>query len=137
MFVIERIINENQEIAIIIRNSYDDEGIKFVTDPSYSQQLAYMHHQKGHEIIPHFHNRVERRVHYTQEVLIVKEGKLRVDFYHDNQEFYMSKILEAGDIILLCAGGHGFEVLEEVKMIEIKQGPYIGDQDKTRFERNK
>lgn len=135
--MIERIISGNQEIAIIIRNSYDDEGIKFVTDSSYSQQLAYMHHQKGHEIIPHFHNRVERTVHYTQEVLVIKEGKLRVDFYHDNQEFYMSKVLEAGDIILLCAGGHGFEVLEEVKMVEIKQGPYIGEQDKTRFERKK
>lgn len=135
--MIERIISGDQEIAIIIRNSYDDEGIKFVTDPSYSQQLAYMHHQKGHEIIPHFHNRVERTVHYTQEVLVIKEGKLRVDFYHDNQEFYMSKVLEAGDIILLCAGGHGFEVLEEVKMVEIKQGPYIGEQDKTRFERKK
>lgn len=135
--MIERIISGDQEIAIIIRNSYDDEGIKFVTDSSYSQQLAYMHHQKGHEIIPHFHNRVERTVHYTQEVLVIKEGKLRVDFYHDNQEFYMSKVLEAGDIILLCAGGHGFEVLEEVKMVEIKQGPYIGEQDKTRFERKK
>lgn len=135
--MIERIISGGQEIAIIIRNSYDDEGIKFVTDSSYSQQLAYMHHQKGHEIIPHFHNRVERTVHYTQEVLVIKEGKLRVDFYHDNQEFYMSKVLEAGDIILLCAGGHGFEVLEEVKMVEIKQGPYIGEQDKTRFEREK
>ena len=135
--MIERIISGDQEIAIIIRNSYDDEGIKFVTDSSYSQQLAYMHDQKGHEIIPHFHNRVERTVHYTQEVLVIKEGKLRVDFYHDNQEFYMSKVLEAGDIILLCAGGHGFEVLEEVKMVEIKQGPYIGEQDKTRFERKK
>lgn len=131
--MIERIMNGNQEIAIIIRNSFDKEGITFVTDSSYSQQLAYMHHKTGHEIIPHFHNRVERTVHYTQEVLVIKEGKLRVDFYHDNQEFYMSKILESGDIILLCSGGHGFEVLEEVKMIEIKQGPYIGEKDKTRF----
>lgn len=135
--MIERIISGDQEIAIIIRNSYDDEGIKFVTDSSYSQQLAYMHHPKGHEIVPHFHNRVERTVHYTQEVLVIKEGKLQVDFYHDNREFYMSKVLEAGDIILLCAGGHGFEVLEDVKMVEIKQGPYIGEQDKTRFERKK
>lgn len=135
--MIERINNKDQEIAIIIRSKYDEEGIKFVTDPSYSQQLAYMHHKRGHEIVPHFHNKVERTVHYTQEVLIIKEGRLRVDFYDENQDFYESKILEAGDIILLCAGGHGFEVLEEVKMVEIKQGPYIGEQDKTRFEGRK
>lgn len=135
--MIERISNKNREIAIIIRSKYDEEGIKFVTDPSYSQQLAYMHHKRGHEIVPHFHNRVERTVHYTQEVLIIKEGRLRVDFYDENQDFYLSKILEAGDIILLCAGGHGFKVLEEVKMVEIKQGPYIGEQDKTRFEGEK
>jgi hypothetical protein len=66
-------------------------------------------------------------------VLLIKRGRLRVDFYDDDQHYLESRILEAGDVILLATGGHGFEVLEEVEMIEVKQGPYAGDQDKTRF----
>ena len=131
--MIERIVHEGKEIAIIIRNDFDKEGIEFVTSAEYSQQLAYMHHPKEHEIVPHFHNLVERTVLYTQEVLLIREGKLQVDFYDMKQNFVESRVLSRGDLILLCAGGHGFKVLEEVKMIEVKQGPYIGEQDKTRF----
>jgi hypothetical protein len=79
------------------------------------------------------HNPVPREVHFTQEVLFLKRGKLRVDFYDEHQNYLESRILGAGDVILLATGGHGFEVLEEIEMIEVKQGPYAGDQDKTRF----
>jgi hypothetical protein len=92
-----------------------------------------MHHPTGKVIQPHVHNPVIREVTYTQEVLFIKNGKLRVDFYNDQQEYLDSRILEAGDVILLVTGGHGFEVLEEIEMIEVKQGPYVGEQDKTRF----
>ena len=84
-------------------------------------------------IQPHVHNPVAREVHYTQEVLFIRKGRLRVDFYGSDREYLESVVLEAGDTILLIAGGHGFEVLEEVEMLEVKQGPYVGDHDKTRF----
>lgn len=122
-------------LGIIIRSSYQAEGIHFFTPGEFSQQLAYMHHPAGHEIQPHIHNHIERRVQYTQEVLLIRRGRLQVDFYDDNREFYRSEILGAGDLILLAAGGHGFKVLEEVEMIEVKQGPYLGEMDKIRFER--
>jgi hypothetical protein len=93
-----------------------------------------MRHPAGKEIEPHVHNPVPREVQYTQEVLFIKSGRLRVDFYDDDCNYLQSRFLEAGDTILLATGGHGFEVLEEVEMIEVKQGPYAGDQDKTRFE---
>jgi hypothetical protein len=92
-----------------------------------------MRHPVGKVIAPHVHNPVTREVQYTQEVLFIKRGKLRVDFYNNQQQYLESRILEAGDVILLVTGGHGFEVLEEIEMIEVKQGPYVGDQDKTRF----
>ena len=92
-----------------------------------------MRHPVGKIIEPHIHNPVVREVVYTQEVLLIKGGKLRVDFYNNQQVYLESRILEAGDVILLVAGGHGFEVLEEVEMIEVKQGPYLGEQDKIRF----
>lgn len=66
-------------------------------------------------------------------MLFLKKGKLRVDFYDGSRNYLESRILCAGDVILLAAGGHGFEVLEEIEMIEVKQGPYAGDRDKTRF----
>ena len=87
----------------------------------------------GKIIEPHVHNPVAREVHYTQEVLFIRKGKVRVDFYDDHQVYLESRLLEAGDVILLATGGHGFEVVEPLEMIEVKQGPYAGESDKTRF----
>lgn len=120
-------------LAIIIPHDFKKEGIEFCTPEDYSQQLAYMHHPKGKIIVPHIHNIVTREVHYTQEVLMLKSGKLRVDFYSNNKEYLESYILKGGDVILLASGGHGFEVIEELEMYEVKQGPYAGEEDKTRF----
>lgn len=131
--MIEHIKYQDEELAIIIRSNYSKEGIHFLTPDNYSQQLAYMHHKAGHSIIPHYHNMVPRTVHYTQEVLVIRKGKVRVDFYNMEQECVEHTILMEGDVLLLCAGGHGFEILEETEMIEIKQGPYVGENDKTRF----
>lgn len=126
-------MHNNNLLAIIIKKNFDIEGIHFFTPDDFSQQLAYMHHQTGKIIEPHIHNPVPRQVHFTQEVLFVRKGMLRVDFYDEEQRYLESHILEAGDIILLASGGHGFEVLEEIEMIEVKQGPYAGEKDKTRF----
>jgi len=131
--MIEKITNQEQLLAIIISHRFNESGIHFFTPNELSQQLAYMHHPTGKIIQPHVHNPVIREVTHTQEVLFIKNGKLRVDFYNDQQEYLDSRILEAGDVILLVTGGHGFEVLEEIEMIEVKQGPYVGEQDKTRF----
>lgn len=120
-------------LAIIIKNEYETEGVSFLTPNEYSQQLAYMHHPAGKVIDAHVHNFVHRNVAFTQEVLFIKKGKLRVDFYDDYKDYQESRVLEAGDTILLTSGGHGFQVLEEVEMIEVKQGPYSGDMDKSRF----
>ena len=132
--MLEQIEHTGQLLAIIVSHRFNKPGIHFFTPDELSQQLAYMHHPTGKIIPPHVHNPVPRQVTYTQEVLFIKAGKLRVDFYTDQQQYLESRILEAGDTILLVTGGHGFEVLEEVEMIEVKQGPYVGDLDKTRFQ---
>jgi mannose-6-phosphate isomerase-like protein (cupin superfamily) len=131
--MIEEIRNGNELLAIIIRDSYDQSGVHFVTPDDFSQQLAYMKHPVGKIIPPHVHNPVLREVHFTKEVLFIKKGKLRVDFYTDNQTYLESRVLQSGDIILLSEGGHGFEALEPIEMVEVKQGPYAGESDKTRF----
>lgn len=131
--MIEEISEQGELLAIIVRASYDKPGISFFTPSDLSQQLAYMRHPVGKIIEPHVHNPVPREVHFTQEVLFIRRGKIRVDFYDNRQNYLHSRILSSGDVILLATGGHGFEILEEVEMIEVKQGPYAGDQDKTRF----
>lgn len=125
--------NENL-LAIIIKSNYSKHGVTFFTENYHSQQLAFMKHPSGRKIDAHYHNPVHREVVYTQEVLFIKKGKLRVDFYNTEQVYIESHILEGGDVILLVGGGHGFEVWEDIEMIEVKQGPYAGDNDKTRFE---
>ena len=131
--LVKKIEFKGKTLAIIIKNSYSKDGVEFFTPNDFSQQLAYMKHPKGKRIDAHTHNIVPREVSYTKEVLVIRKGKLRVDFYEDNQTYIESHIVEQGDIILLAFGGHGFECLEEVEMIEIKQGPYLGEQDKVRF----
>ena len=132
--MIEEIIHENERLAIILRHDYNEPGIHFLTPNDYSQQLGYMNHPAGKIIPPHTHLPVRREVHNTQEALLLRKGRLRVDFFDSNQNYLKSRVLEAGDLILLIRGGHGFKVLEEIEMIEIKQGPYAGDLDKQRFE---
>ncbi len=132
--MIETLKVGDQLLAVIVSNRFNEPGIHFFTPDDLSQQLAYMHHPAGKVIDPHVHNPVSRNVQYTQEVLFIKRGRLRVDFYDNEQAYIESRILSAGDVILLATGGHGFEVLEEIEMIEVKQGPYAGDNDKTRFD---
>lgn len=130
---VEEVRKKSKLLAMIIRNDYDCEGVDFITPNEYSQQVAYMHHPAGKVIDAHVHNLVHRNVVMTQEVLFIKKGAIRVDFYDEYEDYLESKDLHAGDIILLVSGGHGFQVLEEVEMVEVKQGPYAGDQDKRRF----
>lgn len=131
--MIHEILYNNEVLAIILAAEFSEPGIHFFTPDSFSQQLGYMNHPAGKVIMPHLHNQVRREVLYTQEVLLIRTGKVRVDFYNDDQHYLESRVLKAGDVILLIKGGHGFEVLEAVEMIEIKQGPYVGNGDKTRF----
>jgi mannose-6-phosphate isomerase-like protein (cupin superfamily) len=131
--VIEHIKHAGVELALILRHDFHREGIEFFTPGHFSQQLGYMNRPAGYVIEPHVHRPVTREVQYTKEVLFVRSGRVRVDFYSEGREYINSTVLQAGDVILLAFGGHGFEMLEPTEMIEVKQGPYAGDADKERF----
>lgn len=132
--MVERIIHTSQLYAIVIRRNYHAESIEFFTPANSPQQLGYMNRPKGYYIKPHVHNPVERVISLTQEVLVIKSGKIRVDFYDTSKTYLKSISLEAGDVIFLSNGGHGFAILEDAEVIEIKQGPFVGERDKIRFE---
>lgn len=132
--MIKKIEHKGNVIAIIISHRFAKEGIEFFTPNDYSQQLGYMNHKAGKKIDAHVHNEVKREVTSTQEVLFIKKGKIRVDFYTKKTNYIKSDILVTGDIILLASGGHGFEIIEDTEMYEVKQGPFSIETDKKRFD---
>ena len=129
----EEIIYAGEVYALIVRKDFSGKGLTFFTPDDFSQQLAYMNHPQGHIIDPHIHNEVKREVSYTQEVLFIRKGVLKVVFFNEQRERFGERLLYAGDVLLLVKGGHGFEVVEECEMFEVKQGPYAGDDDKKKF----
>ncbi len=132
--MIEKIYNEKKLYGVIVRSSYKKKkGVNFFTDKSATQQFGYMNHKKNHIILPHRHNKRLSKIDITTEVIIIMEGILRVDFYNDKEKYLFSKKLYANDLIMLSNGGHGFKVLKDTKMIEVKQGPYSLSMDKVKF----
>jgi hypothetical protein len=119
--------------AIIIRRDFHYSGTHFFTPWDFSQQLGYMSHLAGHHIAPHTHREVERDVRPTQEVLVLRKGRLQVDFYGEGRVCLESRVLFGGDLILLVSGGHGFQVLDDCEMFEIKPGPYAENEDRVRL----
>lgn len=131
---VEQICDAGDVLALIVRAEFSARDIEFLTPDSYSLQLGYMHRPDGYVIQPHVHLPVQRTATYTQEVLFIRSGRVRVDFYTEEKVYLESRILVGGDVILLIKGGHGFFVIEEADIIEVKQGPYKEGNDKERFE---
>lgn len=131
--MIETIRHGEQIIAMIIRADHHGSGAEFITPEDFSQQVAYMNHPEGYRIAPHLHQALPRRITRTQEVLVIRSGRVKVDYFTEDRSYLSSSVIESGDVLLLASGGHGFTMLEQTEMIEVKQGPYAGDRDKVRF----
>ena len=130
----QNICDNSGLLAVIIRADFQAEGIVFATPNELPQQLGYMKRPSGYQIDPHVHVLKPYDVQYSSETLFIRKGKVRIDFYTEQREYLSSEILTSGDVVLLSRGGHGFEMLEESEIIEVKQGPYESDNDKIRFE---
>ena len=122
------------ELGSIVRSTYHSSGIGFFSEENDGLQLGYMNRPDDYVIAPHTHNKVKREVFYTEEILFIRSGMVRVDFYDENQSYIESHIARGGDIVILKGGGHGFKVIERADIFEVKQGPYLGAKDKVRFE---
>jgi len=132
--MIEKIVHKKKLLALIVRNKYrNKKGITFFTPKQATQQFGYMKHKKKYIIKPHLHKKRLTKILSTTEVILLLKGILRVDFYSQKKKYLFSKILKEKDIILLAYGGHGFKVIKDVEMIEVKQGPYSATKDKIKF----
>lgn len=129
----EKIEQGGQVFAIVLRKEFSKPGVNFLTPGEFSQQLGMLVHDKGKVVDRHRHKLVRREIMRTQEVLVILQGKIRVQVFTDEAELLKTVILKAGDSILLATGGHRVEVLEKAKILEVKQGPYAGFEDKEYF----
>ena len=133
--MVEKIIYKKKLLALIVRGKYrNKKGITFFTPNESTQQFGYMKHNKKYIVRPHLHKKRLTKIYHTTEVILLMKGILRVDFYNQFKKYLFSKILKEKDIIMLVHGGHGFKVLKNVEMLEIKQGPYNLIKDKIKFE---
>ena len=132
--MIEKIIYKKKLYAITVKGKYrNKKGLTFFTPNNATQQFGYINHKKDYIIKPHKHKKRLTKILTTTEVILLLKGSLRVDFYTESKKYLFSKIINKGDIILLASGGHGFKVLKDVQMIEVKQGPYSLSKDKVKF----
>ena len=133
----QKIIYKKKILAIILNEKKytKKKGIKFVTPNFFSLQLGFMNHPKNHIIKPHTHRNFLRRINKTAEVLFVKSGILRIDFYASKTKYLFSKLLKKNNIAILIEGSHGFKVIKKCNLIEIKQGPFSPLLDKTKFKK--
>jgi len=129
----EKIYFNDIALAYIIRSSFAPEVTTFLTPPEFKQQVGYIVYPTGGEVSRHMHLNMERKLVGTSEVLIVKKGRCLIDIYNDEKELVATRELHPGDLMLMVGGGHGFRMLEDTVFLEIKQGPYIGLEEKERF----
>lgn len=133
MELIERIDWNNQPLCYIIKAELSPAQTTFLTPPEFKQQVGYVVYPAGGEIARHVHRDLERHLVGTSEVLVVKSGRCLIDIYNDARERVATRELHPGDVMLMVGGGHGFRMLEPTVLLEIKQGPYTGLEEKERF----
>jgi uncharacterized protein with PhoU and TrkA domain len=131
--LIEQISSGSKPLAMIIRRQYNPEQTTFLTPLDYEQQVGFVVHQAGDEIVRHSHRPAPREIISTPEVLFVKQGRCVIDIYDDEQTLVKTSELLEGDIMLMIGGGHGFRMLEDTVFVEVKQGPYRGVDEKIQF----
>jgi hypothetical protein len=117
-------------LAIIIRADSKFEGISFLTPDNFGLQIGTMLRPKNDLVPAHIHPQQTRVVKGTQEVLILRSGKMFIELFDEDKNLVESLTITSGDIILLAYGGHQITMIEEVDLVEVKQGPYIKDLDK-------
>ena len=129
--MVEKIEWNGKIFALVLRGNYEPEGVNFITSRDNPLQLGILRHQQGSKIKPHTHKGLPKTISEVQEVLHIEYGKVEAEFYESAGKKIKTVVLNSGDTILLLSGGHGFNILDDSKIIEVKQGPYRGfEEDK-------
>lgn len=131
--MLESITWDGQPLCYIIHRERFPERTTFLTPPEFTLQVGYIVYEGGQEIPRHVHRRIERTIDRTAEVLVVRIGRCELDVYNDDRERVATREVREGDVIIFIGGGHGFRMVEDTVLLEVKQGPYAGTDEKIRF----
>jgi hypothetical protein len=131
--MMEPIVWESSVLAYIVRGAVMPEKTVFPTGPELELQVGFVVYQAGGAVIPHRHLPVIRKISRTCEVILVKKGRCELDLYNDDRQVIATRELRTDDLVILVSGGHGFRMLENTILLEVKQGPYFGADEKERL----
>ncbi len=120
-------------MAIVVRSEFRGGKYNFFTPDDLPLQMGTSFYAAGEDIRPHVHVPHLRSIEAINEFLFVKSGRLELTLYTREREPVATLELRAGDALLLTGGGHGLQVLEASQIIEVKQGPYLGIDDKVKW----
>jgi quercetin dioxygenase-like cupin family protein len=133
MRCVEPIVSKDKPLAFIVRADMSPEATTFVTPPDFEQQVGFIVYAAGGEIRRHSHRPVERHITRTSEVVFVRSGRCEIDIYDDDRSLVATRELKPGDLVIAVAGGHGYRMLEDTVLLEVKQGPYTGIEERVPF----
>ncbi len=125
--------DNNNLLAIFIKKDEIKDGRSFETSNDEEFQIGAFNLEKDTLIENHIHLSQNRTISKTSEALVVINGEMEVTIYDNKKKFIEKLLVQEGDTIALLSGGHGIKINSKCKFVEIKQGPYIEDEDKVRF----
>ncbi len=121
-------------LAMVVRGDFSGGKYNFFTPDDFPLQMGTSFYPAGERIQPHVHIPQPRQVDLVNEYIYVKSGRVELTLYTKGRSPVTKIDLAAGDSLLLTGGGHGFKVIEACQLIEVKQGPYLGMDDKVKFD---
>ena len=132
---VKEVIKENNVLARLVRANDWNDGLGFYSNDEEAIQVGTWQYDSGKKLMRHIHNKVPRTIKRTNEVLYVVSGKVKAIIYDLKENPVEELIVNAGDTLILLDCGHGYEILEDkTKVLEIKNGPYLGaETDRRRF----
>jgi uncharacterized protein with PhoU and TrkA domain len=133
MDCVEQICSKGKTLAFIVRAELHPETTTFVTSPDLEQQVGFIVYPAGGAVQRHTHRPVERHITRTSEVVLIRSGRCEIDIYDDDRQLVATRELKCGDLAIVVAGGHGYRMLEDTVLLEVKQGPYTGIEEREHF----
>jgi hypothetical protein len=130
---VEAISASGRAVAYVVRRDLQPGATTFVTPAEDSLQVGFVVYPAGGEIARHVHRPVVRNIVGSMEAIVVRDGSCEVDVYDDSRNLLATRTLHAGDVVVFVSGGHAFRLLEDTVLLEVKQGPYFGLDEKERF----
>ena len=130
---IEIIQSDGNVLCYIVQRNFRPSHTTFITPPDAKQQVGFIVYPADSTIKRHSHKALERHLIGMSEVLVVRTGHCQIEVYDDQHQLVAMRDLYENDVVLMVGGGHGFKIVEDTVLLEIKQGPYLGVNDKEIF----